>query len=241
MTTRICEYCAKEFETLAYRANLKYGRGRFCSRACANRWNVAHGLTGQPRLPDYGPDRKRCPQCKTIKDRIDFSPRNFLTPGDPCRECAYARTSKWASANRERINATIRKNRARHPEKSRAACRKWREANRDKSRASSLAYAKAHPDKNCEAQRRRILRLRAVRGSHTIEEWRLLCAKFDQRCVCCGETGQLTRDHIIPIIKLGSDSIDNIQPMCRFCNSTKKAESIDYRDAPFTRTGKRLG
>lgn len=73
------------------------------------------------------------------------------------------------------------------------------------------------------------------RGTHTDEQWRELVARFDGRCVRCGCTpvGGPCKDHIEPIYLGGSDAIDNLQPLCRECNSSKTADTtnwVAYRD-----------
>lgn len=69
-------------------------------------------------------------------------------------------------------------------------------------------------------------------GSHTPKDWIMLQEKFNFCCVSCGihakDTPQkyLTRDHIIPIVKGGSDDISNIQPMCLRCNFRKNTKLL---------------
>lgn len=43
-------------------------------------------------------------------------------------------------------------------------------------------------------------------------------------CVTCGRGDDLSLDHIQPVSRGGSDDIDNLQTMCRSCNSRKGAK-----------------
>lgn len=43
------------------------------------------------------------------------------------------------------------------------------------------------------------------------------------RCKHCGATDNLTIDHITPVSKGGSDNPENLQTLCRSCNSKKGA------------------
>ena len=46
----------------------------------------------------------------------------------------------------------------------------------------------------------------------------------------CGSTDEdLTVDHIVPLALGGSNTIDNIQPLCSACNGIKGCETTDYR------------
>ena len=85
-----------------------------------------------------------------------------------------------------------------------------------------------------EAQNRmtRSERLSAARkkGSHTSAEWEEMVRFFGGRCVRCGaDDAAPVKDHIVPIYQGGCDSIRNLQPLCRHCNSSKGPENTDYR------------
>jgi len=93
-------------------------------------------------------------------------------------------------------------------------------------------------NKDPQAERRALYSLRRrlreaeakIRGSHTPEQWNVLLNIFNHRCACClSETiGNPTKDHIVPISLGGDDSISNLQPLCRECNSSNNSLR-DYR------------
>jgi len=74
-------------------------------------------------------------------------------------------------------------------------------------------------------------RMKQQGGIHSISEWETLKAQYNWTCPCCKKdetTIKLTRDHIIPISKGGTDNIENIQPLCRPCNTRKYMSIIKY-------------
>lgn len=74
-------------------------------------------------------------------------------------------------------------------------------------------------------------RTRGVEGSHTLVQWMKLkerCGYFCLRCKKKEPEIVLTRDHIVPITKGGTNYISNIQPLCRSCNSIKNTKIENY-------------
>ena len=49
------------------------------------------------------------------------------------------------------------------------------------------------------------------------------------QCLRCGSKEQLTIDHIVPVVKGGTNDFDNLQTLCRSCNCQKQTKIADYR------------
>lgn len=106
-----------------------------------------------------------------------------------------------------------------HGDEIRAKARAMRKENNTAHRKYSKTSKGRVVDRNSQRRRRA-----AKLGSdvhHTESEWTDLLNKFGCKCANCGSRDGITRDHIVPLSLGGSDSIDNIQPLCNSCNCSK--------------------
>lgn len=133
----------------------------------------------------------------------------------------------WQTANKERWKQTRAKRQHIYNAKGReryATDAEWREHLKQYARD----WSKANPEKRMLQHQRR--RARASNGHFTAGQWRSLKAWFGSKCLRCGAAEKLTPDHVIPLALGGSNTIDNIQPLCFGCNASKQAKYVDYRN-----------
>lgn len=104
-------------------------------------------------------------------------------------------------------------------------------ANPEKVRSRHKAWSHSNPERIATYRHRRRAHKQNNGGTYTVEEWDALVERFGNRCLCCGaQNVQLTADHIVPLSKGGSNFIENIQPLCFSCNSSKRVKIVDYRE-----------
>lgn len=173
--------------------------------------------------PGYGKIALRqpyyCSCCDQVKTAADFSIDRHRKSGHSlfCAECRKSDRLKNQDKAKARNRKHYEQNRNQYIERARG----WVRGNRDRRRA----IVRIHSHK------RRAWR-RGSSGQYTQQEWITLCEYYDYHCLRCGRRApevQLTPDHIVPLSRGGMNTIDNIQPLCRICNTSKNARTIDYR------------
>jgi len=131
------------------------------------------------------------------------------------KECLL-RHKRWVKNNKDR-DVSLKK--------------KWREKNKEKSRVDYNNWVKQNPDKISILNKNKRARKTGAVGNHTLGEWEKLKKKYGYACPRCKKQEpeiKLTEDHITPLSKGGGNGIDNIQPLCRSCNSIKGTTTNYY-------------
>lgn len=122
---------------------------------------------------------------------------------------------------------------ARYLEKHPEAQEKKREVDRlyakspDGRRANKQATARYRKTENGrEVRRITKARRRGAVGSFSPVEWNALLAEHGYKCAHCESSENIEIDHIVPIALGGTNTIDNVQPLCRSCNSSKGSRYV---------------
>ena len=114
--------------------------------------------------------------------------------------------------------------------------RKWRAEHREEVNAKHRAYVRDRYHNDPEFKRhlqewfrRRRNMKRSNGGAYDLEEWQVLVDMAKGKCPCCGKRRKLELDHIKPVSRGGTSNLENLQPLCRRCNASKGATTIEYR------------
>ncbi len=155
---------------------------------------------------------KLCSACQTVLSASEFYKNRRKPDGlhSECKRCAIARARRWNVENPERTKAHMLSYYYR---------RRGSSTERPQGDQPSQKVAKV--------QRLRA-RYRGLEEHYTASEWDTLLLCTGGVCAACGRVGKLEVDHVVPLSVGGSNTIDNLQPLCKPCNARKGAQTVCY-------------
>lgn len=221
------------------------GKGT-CSIAECGRPHVARGWCGPhyARWRSHGdPEyrirgeirggRKVCNRCGEDLPLDAFGPDAATKTGldRQCRACRSLTSTEWAMRNPDRIRETQRRYMASNLEARREKSRRYAAENRERAREYQRRYTEQYPDKAREYTARR----RARKLSTTVESINRLEVFERDGWICgiCGvaidpqarwpESQFASVDHVVPLSKGGTHTLENLQAAHLGCNLRKGA------------------
>lgn len=191
---------------------------------------------------------KTCTQCKVSKPLDEFPPdrRNADGKQAKCRVCRATNQRDYIRQYPDKKREADKRYRQEHAEQVQTRKKKWAQENREhtnqwyvewrrknpeRSSANVRASRARHPESARVVRERYRSRRQGAEGNCTIAEWKAVLLRYapDGRCLACGQSRPLTMDHVVPLSRGGANTPDNLQPLCRSCNTRKGRSIIDYR------------
>ena len=128
---------------------------------------------------------------------------------------------KHCGSDRKKIGCSYNKSKERHKIADKT---RLRIIDTEQRKRWSCNYYRKHRNEVIFRTYQQRLKRALVEGYFSKKEWEELKKKYNYTCSSCGMIEpkiKLTKDHIIPLNKNGTNWIDNIQPLCGSCNSKK--------------------
>lgn len=143
------------------------------------------------------------------------------------REKYLARSRKQRETKREQIKEYLHNYYLSNQEKLKQYQKEYTKKNKEQVLQKKRDY---HAENRAILLRNKTPRTHARRAklcgvigeNFTLEQWEAKKASFQNKCAECKLEKTLTVDHITSLSRGGSNSIDNIQPLCLSCNTKKR-------------------
>lgn len=226
---RTCNKCGKSFPSTPEYFRPQRNNCRSCERAEAKQYYRDHRAEVLEKKRQH---RIENPELYAERDQ-----QRYLN--NPEKE--KARWASYRQRNHDEVLNRTRRWRDQNPDKVKSYTFKYYYDNREREKQKARRqYQKNKPyyiayAKQATAKRRAIIA--QADGSFSSADIRGLYAEQEGRCFYCGIpiylelSGDVHVDHVIPISRGGSNSVDNLVCACASCNLSKKDKLVSEWEA----------
>ncbi|MGE0539757.1 MAG: HNH endonuclease [Dehalococcoidia bacterium] len=232
----ICEVCVAAFTRRPDEAAGDFAKRKTCSAECR------YILTAMTNRRRYTPDGsyRTCRACGIEKDLDEFPLYEGNKRRRKCKYCLDALSKEWYYANRARVKATrrARYERQRDQEKARREQKRdhyrvlvsvWVQQNRERYQELLRSWRERNPDRAREQMQRRRARKKNAPRVERISR-HVITDRDGNTCYLCArvlDEGEIALDHVIPLIRGGSHTMDNLRVCCHDCNGRKGRLTVE--------------
>jgi len=181
---------------------------------------------------------KICTNCKVEKPLDSFSVSRLTYRKTSCKACENIKAKERRLANPAASRAATERYRKSHPEVIARRDKRYYEKNKEKRAKQSKQWKIDNPERNAEQNRRKehLRRVRLLGNGASLYTEAQMLELYGTVCHLCsleidmtaqrrvgkpGWENGLHIDHLVPIAKGGTDSLDNVRPSHGLCNIKK--------------------
>lgn len=169
---------------------------------------------------------KQCSKCYEQKPLTEFYKHAGRKDGlsSPCKNCCKKDSATWAKNNPQKVKAMNAAKYKSNPERYKADSAKWQKENPEKVRVRNSKWAKANKEKG--ASYTQSYRARKNNNNKYDISDKFFINLYNSNCIYCGSSKEIQADHVIPVSRGGAQSVGNLVPACKPCNTSKGAKTI---------------
>jgi len=192
----------------------RYFTGRPCKHG-----HIAERYTSNNKCLDCNREQGRANHYIYFDKKQDRQKRYYGDNKDRIR----AMNDRWAAEHPVKIKEIHKSWRDRNPDKIKERSARWYAENSDRSKANLQDWRRRNPaGYRLQKYRRRMLETTAS-GEFTEADLTNLIERQKALCTGCGRdiSAKFTIDHKTPLSRGGTNDPENLQLLCRPCNSSK--------------------